>query len=507
MSFVNTSDSIGISGVLDGLIDHTLTALADDSVMTLGKYAFYKNNAIQSVDLPTLATVNQNAFEDCTALTTATFGALKTLGQYMFKGCTSLTTLELPEVTTTAQYAFQNCTALQSLSLPKATALQGYMFSGCTGMTTLNAPLVTRLENYALDNSPAFTFDFSNITYVGSYAFNNCPRDVVALPACTSISTYLGSNNGPKGFDFTQKLTIPASAFMNSSNMTHLILRSSELCPLSNANAFTGTPIGAGFGYIYVPTDLVDTYKAASNWSTYASQIVAISEYPKMASGSITDSWQEILEACGNGTYASKYNVGDTKIVEIDGNAVGFRIIAKDTDPLSSGTGNAPLTWLSMGILETRAMNATQKTVGGQTQWTAGGWAETDMREYIRETLLPKFPEIVRLNIKEVNKTYRVKSPSDTTETIADTLWIPSYKEVGFTNASYVESSGVVYSDVFTNNTTRVIKQGNLGLGSAYSWWLRSACNAYNFSMVRSNGSESNDNANYAYGLVLGFCT
>ena len=493
--------------MLDGLVDHTLTALADDSVMTLGTRAFYKNNAIQSVDLPTLATVNQYAFEDCTALTSAAFTALKTLGSYMFKGCTSLTTLSLPEVTTTAQYAFQGCTSLQSLSLPKATAIQGYMFSGCTGMQSLTAPLVTRLENYALDGSPDFTFDFSNITYVGQYAFNNCPRGVVALPAVTSISTYLGANNGPKGFDFTQKLTIPANAFANSGNMQHLVLRSNELCPLSSTNAFTGTLIAAGFGYIYVPADLVDTYKAASNWSTYASQIVPISAYPKTASGSISDTWQEVLEACGDGTYASKYNIGDTKVVEIDGNAVGFRIIAKNTDPLASGNGNAPLTWLSMGILEMRAMNAAQKTVNGTTSWTAGGWAETEMRTYLRETLLPKFPEIIRLNIKEVNKTYRVKSPSDTTETIADTLWIPSYKEVGFTNSSYVESSGVVYSDVFTNNTTRTIKQGNFGLGSASIWWLRSAYNAYYFSYVSSYGSESYNNASYSYGLVLGFCT
>ena len=499
MSFVNTSDSIGVTGVLDGLVDHTLTALAEDSIMTLGQKAFYKNTGLQSVDLPLATTVNSNAFEDCTGLVSAAFIALKTIGQYMFKGCTSLTTLSLPEVTTTAQYAFQGCTSLQSLSLPKATAIQGYMFSGCTGMQSLTAPLVTRLENYAMDNAPAFTFDFSNITYVGQYAFNNNPRDVVALPAVTSISTYIGANNGPKGFDFTQKFTIPANAFANSGNMMHLVLRANELCPLSNVNAFTGTLIGAGFGWIYVPSDLVDTYKAASNWSNFASQIVAISEYPKAVSGSITDTWQQVLEACGDGTAATKYNVGDTKIVEIDGNSVGFRIIGKNKDALSSGNGTAALTWLSMGILELRQMNATNTT--------SGGWASTAMRTYLRETLLPKFPEIVRLNIKEVNKTYRCKSPSDTTETIADTLWIPSYKEVGFTNASYVESDGVVYSDVFTSNANRTIKQGNFGLGSAYNWWLRSAYNTNVFSYVNSNGNENYHYANVSHGLVLGFCT
>ena len=42
-------------------------------------------------------------------------------------------------------------------------------------------------------------------------------------------------------------------------------------------------------------------------------------------------------------------------------------------------------------------------------------------------------------------------------------------------------------------------------LGSANNWWLRSAYNANNFSMVNNNGNENNNNANNANGLVLGF--
>jgi hypothetical protein len=36
----------------------------------------------------------------------------------------------------------------------------------------------------------------------------------------------------------------------------------------------------SGFGYgIYVPTGSVDTYKASTGWSDFASQIYPISEY------------------------------------------------------------------------------------------------------------------------------------------------------------------------------------------------------------------------------------
>lgn len=40
------------------------------------------------------------------------------------------------------------------------------------------------------------------------------------------------------------------------------------------------TPIASGTGYIYVPSSLVSSYNAATGWSTYASQIRAIENYP-----------------------------------------------------------------------------------------------------------------------------------------------------------------------------------------------------------------------------------
>ena len=49
---------------------------------------------------------------------------------------------------------------------------------------------------------------------------------------------------------------------------------------LKNISAFNSTPIKSGTGYIYVPMSLVDTYKSATNWSTFANQFRAIEDYP-----------------------------------------------------------------------------------------------------------------------------------------------------------------------------------------------------------------------------------
>ena len=67
--------------------------------------------------------------------------------------------------------------------------------------------------------------------------------------------------------------------------LSAVIIRSPVVCTMSDSNAFELTPIASGTGYIYVPAALVDSYKAATNWSVYADQIRAIEDYPDICGG------------------------------------------------------------------------------------------------------------------------------------------------------------------------------------------------------------------------------
>ena len=61
-----------------------------------------------------------------------------------------------------------------------------------------------------------------------------------------------------------------------------LILRNtSAVCTLNLSVTFGNTPIGLanGGGYIYVPSALIEDYKVATNWATYADRIRAIESY------------------------------------------------------------------------------------------------------------------------------------------------------------------------------------------------------------------------------------
>ena len=134
-----------------------------------------------------------------------------------FYGCSVLEEVHLPLITEIAYQGFQNCTKLPTVDAPNATKIQSNAFYSCTSLEKL---------------------DFDKITYIANSAFINC-----------------------KAFE-------------------KLILRNKEIvCQLSGtAPFFKDTLIASGTGFIYVPNELVEDYKSATNWSTLASQIKPLSE-------------------------------------------------------------------------------------------------------------------------------------------------------------------------------------------------------------------------------------
>ena len=156
-------------------------------------------------------------------------------------------------------------------------------------MTELNNSIVVSLRTRACQGATNLvTVNLPNVTSLDSYAFYGCSGLVTAkLPKLTSVST--------QAFYTCTKLqhadcgnlgNIPAQTFNACSVLTELILRKTgSICTLSNANGVSNTPIGKGTGYVYVPSALIETYKTATNWSTFADQFRAIEDYPDICGG------------------------------------------------------------------------------------------------------------------------------------------------------------------------------------------------------------------------------
>lgn len=167
------------------------------------------------------------------------------IGYYAFSNCDKLVNVNFPNVVTISGYGFQNCPLIKNASFPKVQGVNGYAFYNCTS-----------LENV----------DFPSIRTVGNYAFRKCG-------ALTKI-------------DLQQTYNINVYAFYECSNLETIILRQTDKpCTLSGANALQKTKIADGTGYIYVPSALVESYKTATNWATYANQFRAIEDYPDICGG------------------------------------------------------------------------------------------------------------------------------------------------------------------------------------------------------------------------------
>lgn len=223
-------------------------------------------------------------------------------------------------------------------------------------------------------------------------------------------------------------------------------------------------------------------------------------------SETITDSWSEIIEACGDGTYSTKYHIGDTKILDLGSEGqVEMEIVGIDVDDLSDNSGKAPITWISKQLLKT------SHVMYPSSYNYYANWASASMRTYLRDTILPLMPAEVQNSIKEVKKytNNRTGSASWVTTQSNETVWIPSYKEVGGTAS--VETDGIVYSSAFTNDTVRT--KMKVGDNSGAAWWLRSAStyegvDNYYFCIVGSTGKPTHFGS-YCYGslgIALGFC-
>ena len=133
-------------------------------------------------------------------------------------------------------------------------------------------------------NFPA-TYKNTVATKVKVICFNGYTKLIsVEIPSVTSVGVQAFQNcTSLEKADFSILTNISIWAFNVCRALEALIIRTNSVCALAGTNAFANNSgIAAGTGYVYVPSALVDSYKSATNWSTYANQIRAIEDYPSI---------------------------------------------------------------------------------------------------------------------------------------------------------------------------------------------------------------------------------
>ena len=254
---------------------------------------------------------------------------------------------------------------------------------------------------------------------------------------------------------------------------------------------YTGdTPVSPDEGYEFTDWNPQPT-NITGNTSCYAQFGMLVEDVE------ITDDWETIRKNVANGIHTTKYKVGNYKSIDLGSEGViNMQIVALGKDTLADGSGTAPITWIGKELLKN---NHRMNTVNG-------GWENSEMRTYLKDTIKPLIPAVTRKQIKAVSKTSHSVDTAGNglQQQTSDDVWIPSHREIF--KSSDLENTGPMYSEVYKDNASR-IKQKPGNTQASFWWWLRSSNSLDSFRCVNSDGNVLDDGAYNLNGVTLGFAT
>ena len=254
---INVIKNITINGVstLKKYLDYkgSLASAFSDSTITYDAL-----NEMFSYDDTSNVTNMNNMFYNCRSLTTIPLlntSNVTDMG-FMFNNCNNLTTIPLLDTSnvTNMERMFYNCTKLTTIPLINTSSAtdMGDMFNNCNNLTS-----IPPLDTYHVGDMSYMFKDCYLLTKVDITYTDNFDSWDHTFWNCYSLIKFIIRNMG-------NAPTIQTNTFGNCYHFT------------GTKNA-TYNPQGLKDGRIYAPDNMVNTLKAATNWSKYADIIVPLS--------------------------------------------------------------------------------------------------------------------------------------------------------------------------------------------------------------------------------------
>lgn len=177
----------------------------------------------------------------------------------LFIGNAEIEEVNFPEAIIVHDRAF--CySSIKNANLPKARTIES-CFQDCYHLENVNIPLVQTIPQYC----------FFECTII---------QNIVLQQASDIEYEAFGSCHNLKMVQLDSIKRIYDAAFFSCWALDTLIINQDKcICSLGGTQAFRGSKIDNGEGFIYVPDNLVEEYKTATNWSIFADQIKPLSEY------------------------------------------------------------------------------------------------------------------------------------------------------------------------------------------------------------------------------------
>lgn len=291
------------------------------NVLTISSNAFEKCSNLASITLPeTLNTIGANAFVDCTSLVSINLvDSINRIDGYAFRNVPSEFIIDLPNLKTLGSGVFYNTGTLEVRNLGSVSTIGGpdgndinATFMNCKKLKkVVLGSSITTLRKKTFNGCTAlidFTWDNNSIKSIGSRSFFDCPCEfeidlpnletlepgsffrsnitkIIDLGNVTELNKNVDGNYVNGTFPECKKLTYVRlkniTTYIGNNAFYGCVLLETFICeavtpPTLSASSFSKTNPDM---LIYVPDESVEAYKAAENWSTWASKIKPLSEY------------------------------------------------------------------------------------------------------------------------------------------------------------------------------------------------------------------------------------
>ncbi len=273
-------------------------------VTSIANNAFINCASLKTVTIPSsITSFGASVFSNCRLLESLTIpSGVTTVMSSLVQYCYSLTSVALPSsITSIMVQAFYSCFSLTSITLSKyITSIDTYVFYNCYTLASITIPSgVTSIGNQAFYNCYALkkiTIP-SSVTSIGTQAFYNCTslREIAIPSGVTSIAAgafyscgSLTSITIPSGVTSINNqtffncfalasITIPSGvtsigmqAFMSCAGLAELHVKPTTPPTITASNVFNNISSDC---VIYVPSDSLSDYQAATNWSAQSSKM------------------------------------------------------------------------------------------------------------------------------------------------------------------------------------------------------------------------------------------
>jgi hypothetical protein len=247
-----------------------------ESVETIGNYAFQKSKIGGTVHLPNLTgIVPLQAFESTNIVGISSLGSIT----------------KISDETRTDRGPFRNCLLLERVVLPQTlTYIGGGSFVGCTALKEVVwSEALQYIYGSAFYNAPIEgTLSLPNLLSISEGAFvgSHISRvenlgQITSLGGSNSYNSFgvFWQNKKLEFFRIPATVTSIGGYALRECDVLETLVCERTTPPSLGANAFAGSKIASGNGYIYVPDASVTAYREASGWSAYADRIYPMSVY------------------------------------------------------------------------------------------------------------------------------------------------------------------------------------------------------------------------------------